>query len=148
MYDFSKSLRHGGRLTKFPSERLAQPLWAYNLYVVAQDKLEGQMKIEILYVRACPTRPTVVSLVRDILASQGITAQIVEVLVADEAAARELQFRGSPTIRVNDKDVVEESNVLEGGSLCCRVYSGSIRIGLPPVDAVRRAIVQAREGER
>jgi hypothetical protein len=106
------------------------------------------MKIEVLYVSDCPTHAAAVSLVRDILASEGISANIVEILVSDEAAATELQFRGSPTVRVNGKDVIEESNVLEGASLSCRVYSGSSRIGLPPIDAVRRAIVQAREEER
>jgi hypothetical protein len=30
--------------------------------------------------------------------------------------------------------------------LRCRLYPGSTEIGLPPVEMVRRAIVEAREG--
>ena len=76
-----------------------------------------QMKSEIPCVSACPTHPAAVSLVRDFIASEGISANIVKIFVADEAAARELQFRGSPTVRGNGKDVIEQS-MSSMGSLC------------------------------
>jgi len=103
------------------------------------------MKVEILYVADCPTHPAAVALVSNVLEAQGIVADIREVLVADDAMARELRFRGSPTVRVNGLDVVAEDKA-EAFSMCCRVYSGSNQIGLPPIEAVRQAIVKAYAG--
>src|SRR5215831_9127167 len=100
------------------------------------------MKIEILYVADCPTHPAAVALVRSVLAAQDTAADVREVLIRDEVMARELQFRGSPTVRVNGRDVVAEDGP-EPVSICCRVYTGSHQIGLPPTEAVRRAIVAA-----
>jgi len=100
------------------------------------------MKVEILYVADCPNHPGAVALVRNVLETQGLAADIREVLITDETMAQELRFRGSPTIRVNGRDVVAEDNAGEF-SLCCRLYAGSNQIGLPPVDTVRNAIIAA-----
>lgn len=108
---------------------------------------ECQVKVEILYVTDCPTHPGLVALVKDVLANQGVLAEVREILVANEVMAKELRFRGSPTVRVNGRDVIEESDSLQGTALCCRLYSGSTRIGLPPVDAIRRAVIEASERE-
>ena len=103
------------------------------------------MKVEILYLADCPSQPAAVALVKDVLAEQGVEAEITEVLVFDEQAARELRFPGSPTIRINGRDVAEP---LATGTfaLKCRLYPGSLRIGLPPVELIRLAVAAAREG--
>ena len=106
------------------------------------------MKIEILYVTGCPTHPAAVALVRRVLADQGVFAEIHEILVKNEVMAKELGFRGSPAVRVNGRDVVEDLDKPEATALCCRVYLGSNGVGLPPVDAIRRAVVEAKERER
>ncbi len=67
-------------------------------------------------------------------------------LVTDEAMATDLAFSGSPTIRINGRDVAGESSQAKAFALSCRLYPGSGEIGLPPVEMVRRAIVEAREG--
>ena len=103
------------------------------------------MKVEILYVADCPSQPAAVALVKEVLAAQGVEAEITEVLVSDEQAARELSFPGSPTIRINGRDV-GESREPGGFALKCRLYAGSLRTGLPPVELVRLAVAAAREG--
>ena len=103
------------------------------------------MKIEMLYVADCPTYPAAVKLVKDILASVNIAAEIQEVLVSDEQMATSLGFLGSPTIRVNGRDVVGEPNKKEKASLCCRLYQGSEHLGLPPEMMVRKAVLEARQ---
>jgi hypothetical protein len=100
------------------------------------------MKIEVLYVADCPTHPAAVALVRNVLATQGIDTEVSEVLISDDAMAQKLQFCGSPTVRVNGRDVVADGRA-EGFSMCCRLYPGSNQVGLPPIDAVRRAVVAA-----
>ena len=66
----------------------------------------------------------------------------MEVLVADEQMASELQFRGSPTIRINGLDITGEPS--NSGAFACRLYPGSQQIGVPPIEMVRRALTQAR----
>jgi hypothetical protein len=104
------------------------------------------MTVEVLYVAECPSYPAAVKLVRDVLNSEGVAAEIRELLVTDEAMATDLAFCGSPTIRINGRDVVGEPSRAQVFALSCRLYRGSAEIGLPPVDLVRRAVVEAREG--
>jgi hypothetical protein len=104
------------------------------------------MKVEVLYVAECPSHPAAVKLVGDVLKSEGVTAEIHEVLVTDEAMATDLAFSGSPTIRINGRDVAGECSQAKAFALSCRLYPRSTEIGLPPVEMVRRAVVQAREG--
>jgi len=104
------------------------------------------MKIEVLYVAACPSHPAAVQLVKDVLRAEGVAADVREVLVTDESMARGLRFRGSPTILINGRDVAGEASSHESFGPSCRLYPGSTQIGLPPVDLVRRAVLQAIEG--
>jgi hypothetical protein len=105
------------------------------------------MKVEVLYVAECPSHPAAVKLVREVLNSEGVAAEIRELLVTDEATATDLAFYGSPTIRINGWDVAGESSKANAFALSCRLYPGSTEIGLPPVETVRRAVFGAREGD-
>ena len=95
----------------------------------------------------CPFHPAAVQLVRDVLAALGITAEVREVLVKDQQMAGELKFPGSPTIRIDGRDVAGESQTIKDPSLSCRLYPESTRIGLPPAEMVYRAVLAARLGE-
>jgi len=105
------------------------------------------MKVEVLYVSECPSHPAAVKLVKEVLAAAGITTSVDEVLVRDEGMAGELKFVGSPTIRINGKDVAGESDTARNFALCCRLYPGAKQIGLPPAELVRRAVLEARQGK-
>jgi hypothetical protein len=105
------------------------------------------LKIEVLYIADCPSHPAAVTMVKDVLAAQGVAAEVHEVLVSGQQMARELKFLGSPTIRINGRDVAEPSHI-GAFALSCRLYPGSLRIGLPPVELVRRAVVEACAGVR
>ena len=106
------------------------------------------MKVEVLYVAECPSHPGAVKLLRDILAAEGVAAEIHEVLVSDERTANDLRFLGSPTIRINGQDVVGESQRPQSFALSCRLYSGSKLVGLPPAEMIHRAVVEARHRGR
>lgn len=109
---------------------------------------ERKVKVEVLYVAECPSHAQAVKLVRAVLIAEGITAEIHEVLVGNERMATELRFLGSPTIRINGRDVDGESPRSESFALSCRLYSGSEHVGLPPVEMIRHAVVEARRGGR
>ena len=101
------------------------------------------MRVEVLYVADCPSHPATVELVRSVLAAEGLAPRIHEVLVKDERMARELRFCGSPTIRINGSDVATESPEPKQFALSCRIYQGARKTGIPPLELVRRAVVEA-----
>lgn len=88
------------------------------------------------------------NLVRAVLEAQSVAADIHEILVADEKMALELRFVGSPTIRINGRDVIEERAEPKAFGLSCRLYPDSQEVGLPPAEMVHRAVIEAREGDR
>jgi hypothetical protein len=106
------------------------------------------VKVEVLYVSECPSYPAAVKRIRDVLAAQGVATHIHEVLVRDEGMANELKFPGSPTIRINGKDVAGDSQTDKNFALSCRLYPGSKQIGLPPAEVIHRAVLEARCGEQ
>jgi hypothetical protein len=107
------------------------------------------VKVEVLYVAECPSHPAAVKLVKEVLAAEGVAAEIQEVLVRDEGMADELRFCGSPTIRINGRDVAGESQQEQSFALSCRLYPGSKQVGLPPAEVIHRAVLAARqEGRR
>ena len=105
------------------------------------------MKIEVLYVAECPSHPAAVRMVKDVLAAQGVATEVREILVRDEGMATELKFLGSPTIRVNGRDVAEDTRKAQSFALCCRLYPGSKQVGLPAAEIIHRAVIEAWERE-
>ncbi len=79
------------------------------------------MKVEFLFWAGCPSHPEARELLDAVLAEQGMSAEIEvrEILTQDDAV--ELAFPGSPTIRVDGRDVDPEGAALPP-SLTCRVY--------------------------
>lgn len=105
------------------------------------------MKVEVLYISECPSHPAAVKLIKDVLAAKGIAASVQEILVQDGGMASKLEFTGSPTIRINGKDVAEETKTSGRFAVACRLYTDSKQVGLPPVEWVFRAVTEALRGE-
>ena len=106
------------------------------------------MKVEVLYVADCPTHAAAVDLVKQVLAAEGVQAKIHEVLVNDEQMANELGFCGSPTIRINGRDVAGASQESPSFALSCRFYAESKQVGLPATEMVHRAVLNARQAAK
>lgn len=79
------------------------------------------MKIELLYWDGCPSHPEARESLRALLDERGITdeIQVREVRTDEEAAA--LGFPGSPTIRIDGRDV-DSAGASAPPSLSCRIY--------------------------
>jgi hypothetical protein len=105
------------------------------------------MKIEVLYVPDCPHHPAAMHKLNEVLAEEGIVSDIAEVAVHDMATAKTLQFCGSPTIRINGRDVAAELGVVQHFAVSCRLYPGSKEQGVPPVEMIRQAVRDARTAE-
>lgn len=106
------------------------------------------MKIEVLYVPDCPHHPSAVKQLRDVLLAEGVRTEIIEVAVTDSKAAAELRFRGSPTIRIDGRDIAGESHLSLSFALACRMYPGAKEAGVPPLEMMQRAVRKARAGEQ
>lgn len=101
------------------------------------------MKIEVLYVPGCPNHTPAVEVVTRVLASESLPTELCQVPVRSEGEARALRFPGSPTIRINGRDVEPESAFSYG--LACRLYGNGA--GLPGESAIRTAVSVARKEE-
>lgn len=62
-------------------------------------------KVELLYFEGCPGAGPTYELLRRILRQEGIEAKVDRILVADADAARDRQFPGSPTVRIDGVDL-------------------------------------------
>ena len=106
--------------------------------------------VELLWWKGCPSYPGALEDVRVAMAEAGLDPAAVEMreVPTDEEARRE-GFVGSPTIRIDGKDV-QPPNAHEPVALACRVYrlrDGRISPTPDPAD-VRDALARALENRR
>ncbi len=104
------------------------------------------MKIEVLYISNCPHYPAAVAELKNVLAVERISAPISEVLVANARMAETLKFCGSPTIRINGRDIAGESEA-QHFAVSCRLYPGEKQPGVPSAEMIHRAVREAMRGE-
>lgn len=98
------------------------------------------MKIDVLYFDGCTNYLPAMDRLRAVLREEGLRAEISVIEVKDESAAKELEFLGSPTIRVNGVDIEIESRNTGDAGFVCRLYPG----GLPSEETIRLALKEAR----
>jgi hypothetical protein len=101
------------------------------------------LKVELLYFDGCPSwqaaRATL-HRVLDEMGYQDVSVELVQVETDEEA--KKHRFVGSPTIRVNGRDLFPIDG--ENYALGCRVYHTSEGLrGVPPAEALWDAIAQA-----
>ena len=96
--------------------------------------------IEILYFSGCPHHKLTVDLAREVVGELGIDAEILGVAVESLEAAERLRFIGSPSVRVNGRDIEADARERTDFALSCRIYGSA---GVPPrellVEALRAA---------
>ena len=100
------------------------------------------MNIEFLYFEDCPGYKSALSLLENILAENDIFVSIEKIEITTQELAIEHQFLGSPSIRINGKDIEGCCDASEYG-LNCRIYrdTGS---GIPSEISLQKALQQAR----
>jgi hypothetical protein len=101
------------------------------------------MKIEVLYVPNCPNHAVALERLRDILSGEGLETHLNEVLVSNTAMAHLLKFPGSPTIRINGRDIEAQEEETASFGLMCRLYPDGN--GAPSHQQLRDAIRRARD---
>jgi hypothetical protein len=102
------------------------------------------MQIELLWFDGCPNHESSRAAVARVLAARGLEPALIESIRVDEATAVGVKFPGSPTIRVNGRDI--EPHFRDPGTyaLSCRVYVTSKGLsGQPETTWIERAIDDA-----
>ena len=79
------------------------------------------MKIEVLYWDGCPSHPEALELLHSVLTERGVEASVELREVHTEGEAQALRFPGSPTIRVDGRDI-DASGAEARPALTCRIY--------------------------
>jgi hypothetical protein len=102
------------------------------------------MTVELLWWDGCPSHPEALADLERILREEGVDAHIERIEIEDDEQARSERFPGSPTIRIDGRDIVPPGEG-EPYSLTCRVYTlrnGRISPKPDPED-VREAVRSA-----
>ncbi len=102
------------------------------------------LRIEILSFAGCPNVTTTRGRVREALVVEALHANVVEVLVEIPEVAQALRFLGSPSVRVNGRDVEPGADGRSAYGLMCRTYpAGDGREGAPSLTLIRSAIMKS-----
>lgn len=107
-----------------------------------------RVRIEVLAVPGCPNAAAVCELVQRVASELGIAADFATVLVEDARTAERHRFLGSPTVRVNGRDVEPFVDARADFGLACRVYRTPAGLsGQPGETVLREALRRASPRE-
>ena len=95
--------------------------------------------VEVLFFPGCPNHEPTVQLAREVATSVGVSAEILEVEIESADQAEALRFLGSPSVRINGRDIEPGADGRSDYAYGCRVYGAS---GVPP----RSWMLTAMEG--
>jgi hypothetical protein len=104
----------------------------------------GHPRIEVLYVHDCPHYTGTLALVERVRAALGIDADLRTTLIGDHDAAERARFPGSPTVRVDGRDVDPAAAATRAPSLACRLYRHEHGLAGQPAERwIRDALLAA-----
>ncbi len=96
------------------------------------------MVVQVLFVEGCPNMDLAVARLSRAASEAEVTIEVDRRAVGDEAEAKTLGMRGSPTILIDGIDVTTGA---ASGSLSCRLYRAGGRIdGAPSFDELVAAL--------
>src|SRR5439155_9643354 len=99
--------QYGGRITNITSHQFVQLLFSTDCRpgCTQLSGIEAMMQVEYLWWAECPSHEAGYALLQDALAAEGLDAAIVSIEITSEEEAQRLEFIGSPTFRVNGRDL-------------------------------------------
>ena len=83
------------------------------------------MLIELLWFDGCPNHERAEALLREVMALAGVSDPVTRVEVPDEATGSAVCFPGSPTIRIDGRDVEPGWEPCDDCTPRCRIYATS-----------------------
>ena len=108
------------------------------------SQTNGKAKVEFLFFKSCPEHRQALINLKAALQESQILANIVLINVTSEAQAAKVGFQGSPSIRVNGKDLDGRN---EGYSYGCRIYQiGGKITPIPSKEFIREKLRELTPG--
>lgn len=96
-----------------------------------------KVSLEFQYFLGCPNHIKMQNNISEAIKGLEDKIELKKILVEDEATAKKVEFRGSPTLLINGEDIEGVPAPAEP-SLACRFYIG----GVPGSDVIRKIITQ------
>ncbi len=115
------------------------------LVAICSDRI-CRVNVEVLWFEGCANHEAAIALLDEVIASSGRQADVTEVYIPDEEAANRRHFPGSPTIRVDGRDI--EPGYADSGNygLRCRMYRTAAGFrGVPDRDWIVKALTPETE---
>jgi hypothetical protein len=106
----------------------------------------GQMEVQILYIDDCPAFSKAEEMIKRVLDEFDVKdAEIERIRVGSFAEAETLKFLGSPTIRINGKDIEPDAHRRTEYEMAPRSYhvKGSMQ-DLPDIKWLKAAVKNAK----
>ena len=101
-------------------------------------------RVELLYFEGCPNHEPARALVERLATELRIEPEIRIVEVINPEAAVELRFLGSPTVRVDGRDVEPGAEERRDFAFSCRIYRNDGGASEQPAERwVRDALIEA-----
>ena len=103
-----------------------------------------EVQIELLYCDGCPGHAELLDRLPGLLSRAGVDAPIHELRIDSVQAAQRHRFLGSPTLRIDGRDVERFDDGRDDYGIKCRLYpaDGSLR-RTPPDASITRAAEEA-----
>lgn len=96
------------------------------------------MTIEFLYFEGCPNHETALRNLKEVLSEIGRTDEIEIINIEKPEDAEKHHFLGSPSIRIDNKDLeITEDDSTEYSMRCRRYKNGDVMEGFPSKDLIK-----------
>ena len=108
----------------------------------------GALKIEFLWFEGCPNHEEALRQLREVMAENGIEEEVTSIDLTDADTANQYCFPGSPTIRIDGRDI--EPGFVDPGDYTprCRLYqSPRGLVGVPERSWIGAALQSAAQVE-
>ena len=107
------------------------------------------MTVELLYFDGCPSHEALLPRLRALLADAGVTTEVELCRVESAEAAERDRFLGSPTLRIDGRDIEPAAAERTDYGLKCRLYATENGLrGTPPDALIRDALATHAESPR
>ncbi len=98
-------------------------------------------QVEILYFDGCPNHKSTVELVKRIATETGTTIDVRLVCVESNEDAQRTRFLGSPSVRVNGRDIEPGADQRTTFQLSCRIFQHDGQLaGQPAAEWIHAAL--------
>jgi hypothetical protein len=111
-------------------------VFLYSCTKSGEEKMNDIILVEVQHFEGCPNGPKMIDSVKAAIIGLEGKVEFKEVLVETDELAREIGFRGSPTLLIDDEDFESMMKPLNA-SLSCRYYPN----GVPSSEEIRKKIL-------